>query len=80
MRFHIATVEKKTILSLSMSIRCWDELISYGANEILRREYGEYLSATVEPNYNVTLNIDVEKFPPEGGMSSDHGISIRVFY
>lgn len=76
----MATVEKKTILSLSMSIRCWDELIAYGAHEILRREYGQYLSATVEPNYNVTLNIDVEKFPPKGGMSSDHGIGVQFTY
>lgn len=79
-RFHISSVEKKTALSLSMSIRCWDELVAYGASEILHREYGRYLSDTVEPQYNVTLNIDLEQLPQDGGTSSGHWCSIRLLY
>lgn len=69
-RFHLSTPEKKTVILLSMNIRCWPELVQAGAREILKREYGSYVSNTVEPEYNVTLEIDLDHIPPEGGMSS----------
>lgn len=49
-----------------MSIRCWDELVKYGVDNVLRREYGDRVKAEVEPDYNVSLELDLEKFPPEG--------------
>ena len=66
-RFHLSTPERKTCLLLSMSIRCWDELVKYGVDNVLRREYGDRLQATAEPEYNVSLELDLEKFPPPGG-------------
>ncbi|KAI0035497.1 Arp2/3 complex, 34 kd subunit p34-Arc-domain-containing protein [Vararia minispora EC-137] len=65
-RFRLSTPEKKTILMLSMSIRCWDELVRYGALELLQREYGGLLRAQPEPDYNVSLDVDLEQGPPEG--------------
>lgn len=56
------------MLLLSMNIRCWPELVKAGAIDILKREYGSYVSSTVEPEYNVSLEIDLEQVPPEGGM------------
>lgn len=50
-----------------MHIRCWDELVKYGALDILRREYGNLVSAQAEPDYNVSLEIDLAQAPPEGG-------------
>jgi actin related protein 2/3 complex subunit 2 len=50
-----------------MHIRCWAELEGYGALDIMRREYGNLLSATTEPEYNVSLEIDLAGVPPEGG-------------
>ncbi|KAI6107899.1 Arp2/3 complex, 34 kd subunit p34-Arc-domain-containing protein [Pisolithus sp. B1] len=64
-RFHMSTPEKKTVLQLSMSIRCWDELALYGALDILKREYGSLISAATEPEYNVTLQIDLEQLPAD---------------
>jgi len=64
-RFHLTTPERKTVLRLSMSIRCWDELVQYGALDILRREYGSLLSNEVEPDYNVSLDIDLEQVPTD---------------
>ncbi|KIJ30338.1 hypothetical protein M422DRAFT_36626 [Sphaerobolus stellatus SS14] len=66
-RFHMHTPdrERKSLVQLSMSIRCWDELAKYGANDILQREYGQYLSSAPEQQYNVSLDIDVEQFPAE---------------
>jgi Arp2/3 complex, 34 kD subunit p34-Arc len=68
-RFHLTTPERKTVLRLSMSIRCWDELVQYGALDILGREYGPLLSSDVEPDYNVSLDIDLEQVPTDPGTS-----------
>ena len=66
-RFHLFTPEKKTVLQLSMNIRCWDELSAYGALDILRREYGSMILNTPEPEYNVSLQIDLEDLPLDEG-------------
>ena len=66
-RFRLSTPERKTSLLLSMSIRCWDELVKYGVDSVLQREYGNRVKAQPEPEYNVSLEIDLEQFPPEGG-------------
>ena len=50
-----------------MSIRCWEELVKYGVDNVLRREYGDRVKADVEPEYNVSLELDLETFPPDGG-------------
>ena len=48
-RFHLSTPERKTTLLLSMNIRCWAELVQYGANDVLRREYGSLMKDQAEP-------------------------------
>ncbi len=50
-----------------MNIRCWDELVRYGALEILQREYGTLLSSQTEPDYNISLQIDLEQAPTDQG-------------
>ncbi|CAL1715710.1 unnamed protein product [Somion occarium] len=65
-RFHLSSTDRKTSLLLSMSIRCWDELVNYGVNDVLKREYGAMVRAEPEPEYNVSLDIDLEQVPPEG--------------
>ncbi|KAI9001532.1 actin-like protein ARPC2 [Trametes punicea] len=67
-RFRLTTPDRKvpTALVLSMSIRCWDELERYGVNDILKREYGSAIRAEPESGYNVTLDLNLEQFPPEG--------------
>lgn len=50
-----------------MHIRCWAELEAYGALDIMRREYGSLLQATPEPEYNISLLIDLAAAPAEGG-------------
>lgn len=76
-RFHLSTPDRKTQLLLSMNIRCWDELAQYGAVDVLRREYGSLYLATPEPDYHVSLSIDLEQVPPEGGACSV-GTSMHV--
>lgn len=50
-----------------MHIRCWAELEQHGALDVLRREYGGLLAPQVEPEYNVSLEIDLTQAPAEGG-------------
>lgn len=64
-RFHLFTPEKKTVLQLSMNIRCWDELAAYGALDILQREYGPMIMNTPEPEYNISLQIDLDQLPSD---------------
>ena len=52
-----------------MHIRCWDELVRYGATGVLEREYGALLRPDVEPDYNVSLEIDLEHVPTDTGAS-----------
>ncbi|KAH8832654.1 actin-related protein ARPC2 [Flagelloscypha sp. PMI_526] len=62
-RFRLSTPEKKTQIVLSMQIRCWDELVQFGALNILQREYGSLLLPQPEAEYNVSLLIDLESAP-----------------
>ncbi|TFK39985.1 actin-related protein ARPC2 [Crucibulum laeve] len=78
-RFHLSTPEKKTVLLLSMHIRCWDELVKYGALDILRREYGALVATQVENEYNVSLEIDIEQVPADPEARDAFVMSIALF-
>ncbi|KIK08998.1 hypothetical protein K443DRAFT_672043 [Laccaria amethystina LaAM-08-1] len=78
-RFHLTTPEHKTGLLLSMHIRCWDELVRYGAMDVLKREYGGLLAGQAEPEYNVSLEIDLEQVPADPGARDDFVMSIALF-
>lgn len=67
-RFHLSTPDKKTVIQLSMNIRCWDELVAYGALDVLRREYGTLIKARTEPEYHISLDIDLEQLPGDEGV------------
>src|SRR5688572_2112668 len=45
-RFHISTPQSKTQLVLSMGIQCWSDLVKYGADDTLKREYGDWVVGT----------------------------------
>lgn len=68
-RFHLSTEESKTVVTLSMAIQCWPDLVKYGARDHLATTYGEYLldDSQTEPEYNVSLRIDLEKIPSSPG-------------
>jgi len=63
-RYHLSTPERKTQLVLSMEIRYWPELVKYGVQDIMQREYGPYLVSTV-PNFSVTLQFDLDNIPTD---------------
>lgn len=60
--FHISTPETKTQILLSIQIRCFRDLVQYGAEQVLQREYGSYVTAT-EPGYDFSVMVDLENLP-----------------
>lgn len=58
---------KEGPLTLSMDIRCWPELVQYGALELLQQMYGSWLVSAPETGYSVTLSFDYAAVPPAGG-------------
>ncbi|SCZ99639.1 BZ3500_MvSof-1268-A1-R1_Chr3-1g06178 [Microbotryum saponariae] len=61
-RYHLSTPVKKTQLLLSMDIPCWAELVQHGADDLIQREYGAYITQT-EHEYALSLLIDVDNLP-----------------
>ncbi|KAK7030643.1 Arp2/3 complex 34 kDa subunit [Favolaschia claudopus] len=78
-RFHLSTPERKTLLLLSMHIRCWDELVQYGALDVLQREYGSLLQPNAEPDYNVSLSIDLDQIPASNEDRESFITSLALF-
>ncbi|KAH8815061.1 Arp2/3 complex, 34 kd subunit p34-Arc-domain-containing protein [Xylogone sp. PMI_703] len=62
--FHISTPESKTKILVSIQVRCFDELLKYGAQQVLEREYGPYVVAP-EPGYNFSVQVDLETLPDD---------------
>lgn len=67
--FHISTLESKSKIRISMAIKCFKDLVRYGAQESLRKEYGSYVTDT-EPGYDFSLLIDLENLPQSQGMET----------
>lgn len=56
----------KSVIHLSMAIKCYSDLIKYGAKEVLEREYKGMIIAP-EQGYNFTIEINLEQLPPDQG-------------
>ena len=64
--FHVSTPETKTKILISISLKCYRELLEYGAQQVLEREYGPYI-VTPEAGYDFSVLIDLENLPTEPG-------------
>ncbi|KAM7192264.1 Arp2/3 complex, 34 kD subunit p34-Arc domain containing protein [Naviculisporaceae sp. PSN 640] len=62
--FHISTRDVKTKIMISIQIRCFPDLVKYGAEEVLNREYGPYV-VPPEPGYDFSVEVDLENLPAE---------------
>ncbi|KAK3996543.1 Arp2/3 complex, 34 kd subunit p34-Arc-domain-containing protein [Cladorrhinum sp. PSN332] len=60
--FHISTPDVKTKIIISIQIRCYKDLVRYGAEEVLNREYGSYVIPP-EPGYDFSIQVDLENLP-----------------
>lgn len=50
-------------LMLSILLKFYKELQQHGADELLKREYGEFLSPNAEDGFNISLIYDVSSLP-----------------
>ncbi|KAI9825767.1 MAG: hypothetical protein M1826_006869 [Phylliscum demangeonii] len=62
--FHLSTPEAKSRILISFSVRCFRDLVRYGAQQYLEGVYGPYI---VEPEngYDFSLQVDLENLPAE---------------
>lgn len=67
--FHISTPESKTKILVSLRIKCYQELVQYGAQSVLEREYGPYI---VEPEsgYDFSVLVDLDNLPEDQGRNN----------
>lgn len=56
----------KSQIQVSISVKCFSELVQYGAQDVLQREYGPYI---VEPEagYDFSVVVELDSLPTEQG-------------
>lgn len=64
--FHVSTPESKTKILISIAVKCFQELMQYGAQEVLEREYGTY-AVSPEAGYDFSVLIDLDNLPADQG-------------
>ncbi|KAK3495629.1 ARP2/3 complex 34 kDa subunit [Neurospora crassa] len=62
--FHVSTPESKTKILVSLQIRCFQDLVRYGAEQVLNREYAD-LVVPPEAGYDFSIQVDLENLPAE---------------
>ncbi|KAI9720460.1 MAG: hypothetical protein M1812_002966 [Candelaria pacifica] len=62
--FHISTPETKSKILISISVKCYRELVKYGAQQVLEREYGSYI-VSPESGYDFSVLVDLEGLPDD---------------
>ena len=70
MTFHVSTPETRSKILISISLKCYRELIQYGAQNVLEREYGPYI-VSPEAGYDFSILIDLENLPADPEASED---------
>jgi len=68
--FHISTPTTKSQILLSLSVKCYSELVAHGAEAILAREYGPYITIP-EAGYDFSVLIDLDTLPEDVAERAD---------
>ncbi|KAI9362934.1 Arp2/3 complex, 34 kd subunit p34-Arc-domain-containing protein [Zopfochytrium polystomum] len=63
--YSISNLASKTIIDFSMSMKCYSELRAFGADAVLRREYGSLFLPTPQDGFEVSLRIDLQQLPSD---------------
>lgn len=75
--YHITTpLEDKNVVQLSMRLKCFqDELVHYGAWDVLQREFGDWLldPSQVESGFDVSLQVNLAQL----GSQQDRDEAVR---
>jgi len=63
--YHVGNVDNnKSKIIVSISLKFYDELKKHGAEDLLKREYGDLLTDT-EEGYNVSFLVDLDNLPED---------------
>ncbi|KZF25905.1 P34-Arc-domain-containing protein [Xylona heveae TC161] len=62
--FHLSTPESKSKILISISVKCFNDLVKYGAQDVLAREYGPYI-VSPEPGFDFSIQVDLENLPED---------------
>jgi len=65
-RFRLSTPQSKEIIVLSMHMRCWEQLVKYGVDDVIKREYGSRVMSQPEAEYHVSIEYALDSVPPAG--------------
>jgi actin related protein 2/3 complex subunit 2 len=57
----------KTLIHISMAIKCYKDLVQYGALDVMEREYKGMIIG-VEQGYDFTIAVNLEKLPSSQGI------------
>jgi actin related protein 2/3 complex subunit 2 len=68
--FHLSTPESKSKILISISVKCFRELVQHGAQAVLEREYGPYI-VSPEVGYDFSVMVDLDNLPPESEARED---------
>ncbi|MCJ1482233.1 hypothetical protein MMC06_002396 [Schaereria dolodes] len=68
--FHLSTPESKSKVLISISVKCYRELVKYGAQQVLDREYGSYI-VPPEAGYDFSVLVDLENLPSDQDLRDD---------
>jgi actin related protein 2/3 complex, subunit 2 len=68
--FHISTPETKSKILISLNVKCYHELLTYGAQSVLEREYGSYIVAP-ETGYDFSVLVDLDNLPADKAEKDD---------
>lgn len=68
--FHISTPTSKSVILLSIAVKCYSELVQHGAEALLQRTYGPYITQT-EAGYDFSIQIDLKDLPSEEDERAD---------
>jgi len=64
--YHLSTPEtNRSILQISISIKCFSQLKSFGVAEKMKEYYPDYYQGSSETGYDITLRIDTSKAPAD---------------
>jgi len=66
--YHISNLESKQSVTLSLSWKCFSQLKSFGAEDVLKKVYGDLVAPT-QSGYDFTIKFDVSKLPAKKGNS-----------
>jgi len=66
--YHISTPETKSKIQVSISVKCFSELVQYGAQSVLEREYGPFI-VSPENGYDFSVLVDLDNLPQDQGKS-----------